>query len=80
MCWEEVDGKLEKNYTFKSQTELVNFMLQIAVYADQLNHHPDFRIHKAFQLEIKIFSHDVNKITALDHQLAEFINSLELLE
>ena len=69
-------GKLVNNFKFTSQTELAQFLLKVANYADEINHHPDCKIHKAFQLEITSYSHDQNKITDLDYQLAEKIDSL----
>ena len=76
MEWNVIDGKLVKNVKFKTQTELAQFLLKIATCADEMNHHPDCKIHKAFHLEITLFTHDKNEITDLDHQLAEKINSL----
>ena len=76
MEWNLMDGKLVKNFKFKSQTELAQFLLKVAAYADEMNHHPDCKIHKAFQLEITLFTHDKNEITSLDHQLAQKIDSL----
>ena len=76
MEWNVIDGKLVKNFKFKTQTELAQFLLKIATCADEMNHHPDCKIHKAFHLEITLFTHDKNEITGLDHQLAEKINSL----
>ena len=76
MEWNVIDGKLVKNFKFKSQTELAQFLLKVAASADEMNHHTDCKIHKAFQLEITLFTHDKNEITSLDHQLAEKINSL----
>ena len=76
MEWNVMDGKLVKNFKFKSQTELAQFLLKVAAYADEMNHHPDCKIHKAFQLEITLFTHDKNEITSLDHQLAQKIDSL----
>ncbi|GAB3723176.1 MAG: 4a-hydroxytetrahydrobiopterin dehydratase [Flavobacterium sp.] len=74
--WETVNGKLVTNLKFKSQTELVEFLLKVAKLADEMNHHPDCKIHKAFQLEISLFTHDKNEITDLDYQLAEKIDSI----
>ncbi len=74
--WETLNGKLVSNLKFKSQTELVEFLLKIANLADEMNHHPDCKIHKAFQLEISLFTHDKNEITDLDHQLAQKIDSI----
>ena len=76
MEWNLMDGKLVKNFKFKSQTELAQFLLKVAAYADEMNHHPDCKIHKAFQLEITLFTHDKKAITDLDHQLAEKIDLL----
>jgi pterin-4a-carbinolamine dehydratase len=39
-----------------------------------MNHHPDCKIHKAFQLEISLLTHDKNEITDLDYQLAQKID------
>ncbi|MEO5776910.1 MAG: 4a-hydroxytetrahydrobiopterin dehydratase [Flavobacterium sp.] len=76
MDWKIIDGKLVKNFEFKSQTELAEFLLKIARYADEINHHPDCKIRKAFQLEITLFTHDKKQITALDNQLADKIDEL----
>jgi len=76
MEWKLIDGKLTNNFKFKSQTDLAEFLLKIALYADAINHHPDCKIHKAYQLEISLFTHDKNEITNLDYQLSEFISSL----
>ena len=76
MEWIVIDGKLVNNFKFKSQTELVHFLLKVANYADEINHHPDCKIHKAFQLEITLFSQDKNEITDLDYQLAQKIDAL----
>jgi 4a-hydroxytetrahydrobiopterin dehydratase len=76
MEWNIIDGKLVNNFKFKSQTELANFLLKVAKYADEINHHPDCKVHKAFQLEITLYTYDKNEITNLDYQLAEKIDDL----
>ena len=75
--FKEIDDKLVSNFKFKSQTELAQFLLKVAKHADELNHHPDCKIHKGFQLEITLFTHDKNEITSLDRKLAKFIDSLK---
>ena len=74
--WEIINEKLVTNLKFNSQTKLVEFLLKIANLADEINHHPDCKIHKAFQLEISLFTHDKNKITPLDYQLAKIIDGI----
>ena len=54
----------------------MHFLLKVANYADEINHHPDCKIHKAFQLEITLFSQDKHEITDLDYQLAQKIDAL----
>ena len=76
MEWIVIEGKLVNNFKFKSQTELAQFLLKVVNYADEINHHPDCKIHKAFQLEITLYSHDKNEITDLDYQLAQKIDDL----
>ena len=76
MEWNVVNEKLVANFKFKSQSELAQFLLKVASYADEINHHPDCKIHKAFQLEITLYSHDKNIITELDYQLAKRIDDL----
>lgn len=76
MEWKVIDEKLVNNFKFKSQTELAQFLLKVANYADEINHHPDCKIHKAFQLEILLFTHDKNEITDLDYQLAQKIDGM----
>ena len=76
MKFKEINGKLVNNFEFQSQTELAQFLLKVAKYADEIHHHPDCKIHKAFQLEITLFTHDKDEITKLDHQLGNFIESI----
>lgn len=76
MEWNVVDGKLVNTFKFQSQTELVSFLLKVATFADEINHHPDCKIFKAFQLEITLFTYDQQKITELDYQLANKIDEL----
>ncbi len=76
MEWIEIEGKLVNNFKFNSQTELAHFLLKVATFADEINHHPDCKIFKAFQLEITLFTYDQNQITTLDYQLA---NQIDLL-
>jgi 4a-hydroxytetrahydrobiopterin dehydratase len=78
--FKEIDGKLVSNFKFESQTELAQFLLKVAKQADKVNHHPDCKIHKGFQLEITLFTHDKNEITGLDRQLAKFIDSIKVKE
>ena len=76
MGWITKDGKLVNTFVFKSQTELAAFVLKIAQQADRINHHPDYKIFKAFTVEITLYTYDKKAITELDHQLATYISAL----
>ena len=76
MKWTITNGKLVNNFEFSSQTDLAEFLLKVARFADEINHHPDCKIHKAFQIEITLFTHDKNKLTELDYKLADKIDGL----
>jgi 4a-hydroxytetrahydrobiopterin dehydratase len=76
MNWKEINGKLSRTYIFKSQTELSQFLLKIAIIADDFNHHPDYNVSKCGQVNFNLFTHDKNKITTFDFQLAEKIEHI----
>lgn len=74
MEWKIVDGKLVNQYEFTTQTQLAAFLLNIAQYADKINHHPDYKVFQCSKVEFTLFTHDKNEITDLDYQLASFIS------
>ncbi|WP_291129918.1 4a-hydroxytetrahydrobiopterin dehydratase [Flavobacterium sp. UBA7682] len=76
MEWITKDGKLVNTFEFKSQTALAEFILKIAKQADKIDHHPDYKIFKAFTVEITLFTYSKKNITELDHQLADYISAL----
>jgi 4a-hydroxytetrahydrobiopterin dehydratase len=76
MEWTTKDGKLVNTFEFISQTALAEFVLKIAQQADKIDHHPDYKIFKAYTVEITLFTYSKKAITELDHQLAAFISKL----
>jgi len=76
MNWENNTESLNRELIFSSQTELAKFALEMAILADELNHHPDFKVTKATTLNISITTHSENRITEKDHQLADEIDKL----
>ena len=76
MKWEIVDHKLTHHFEFKNQTELAEFLLKVAVYADSINHHPDYSVFQCSKVTFTLFTHDKKQITELDYKLAEFISAL----
>ncbi|MBF6642115.1 4a-hydroxytetrahydrobiopterin dehydratase [Flavobacterium sp. J49] len=78
MEWITKDGKLLNTFEFESQTALAQFILTIAQKADAIDHHPDYKIFKAFSVEITLFTYSKKAITQLDHELADYISALYL--
>lgn len=76
MEWTLKDGKLVNTYVFESQSALAHFITTIAHKADEINHHPDYKVSKAYTLEITLFTHDKKAVTELDYNLASFISGL----
>jgi 4a-hydroxytetrahydrobiopterin dehydratase len=78
--WELKDEKLVKLFQFPSFIEAIDFVNEIAIIAERLDHHPIITINwKTVKLSLKSF--DVDGITKRDITLAKEIeNSIEQLK
>lgn len=76
MKWREIDGRLELHLRFYSQTQLASTLLEIAHLADKFDHHPDMDVRKAYELTLRLWTHDEGVLTAKDYQLAEVIEDV----
>lgn len=76
MDWQENNNVLEKNFTFESFTQAIDFVNKVAKVAEKLHHHPEIFIHDYNQVRIQTFTHSEGKITQKDHNLAQQIDSL----
>ena len=74
--WETSAGKLHKEFVFKNFVEAFAFMTKVALIAERVNHHPEFRnIYNT--VEIYLYTHDAeNTITEKDKHLAEKIDQV----
>jgi 4a-hydroxytetrahydrobiopterin dehydratase len=69
-AWHIVDDKLSKTFKFKSFIRAFGWMSQIAIWAEKLNHHPEwFNVYN--KVEVKLTTHDVSGISELDFKLAQ---------
>ena len=71
--WAFEDDALTKTYTFNSFPEAVSFIVRLAFYAEEMNHHPD--LHNVYdRVDIALSTHDAgNKVTQKDLDLAHAI-------
>ncbi|MGQ8337946.1 4a-hydroxytetrahydrobiopterin dehydratase [Sunxiuqinia sp. A32] len=76
MNWKTINGKLEKEFTFKNFNEALKFVNQVGIFAEESNHHPDILLHSYKKVNISLLTHSEEKITEKDHNLAKKIDSL----
>ena len=75
--WETVDGRdaVKKTFVFKNFIEAFGFMTQAAIWAEKLNHHPEwFNVYKT--VEVTLTTHDVDGLSDLDAKLAAKMEAL----
>lgn len=75
--WEmnEAEDALSKTFTFEDFTEAFSWMTRAALWAEKWNHHPDWRnVYKT--VEVKLTTHDVGGLSALDAKLARKLDTL----
>jgi 4a-hydroxytetrahydrobiopterin dehydratase len=74
--WELKDGKLVKSFQFPSFIKAIDYVNEIAIIVERLDHHPIITINwKTVKFSLKSF--DVDAITNRDIVLAKEINKLE---
>lgn len=67
--WQIIDEKLCKTFKFKSFIRAFGWMSQIAIWAEKLNHHPEwFNVYN--KVEVNLTTHDAGGISELDFKLA----------
>lgn len=75
--WENTDKALVRQFVFSNQTELAEFVLLVAKYSDEVNHHADMQISECRKLRLSITTHDdQNQLTPLDFDWAKGLNDI----
>lgn len=75
--WREVVGHdaITRTLRFDDFNAAFGFMARVALKAEQMNHHPEwFNVYN--RVEITLSTHDAGGLTALDVELAQFIDTL----
>lgn len=73
--WEEIEGKLCKDFEFYNFIESFSFITKIALESEKMDHHPDILISYN-KVNIKLITHDTNQISEKDTDLAKKIDEL----
>lgn len=73
--WRLEDGKLVREFVFADFVEAMGFMMRAAIWAERLNHHPEWQnVYRTVVVELT--THDAGGTTALDIELAAKMNEL----
>jgi pterin-4a-carbinolamine dehydratase/glycosyltransferase involved in cell wall biosynthesis len=68
--WNDVDGKLEREFAFGGFRDAVAFVNRVAELAESENHHPDIEVHYD-KVVLRWWTHTAGGITDRDRELAE---------
>ncbi len=75
--WSMVDGRdaIHKTFQFKNFVEAFGFMTKAAIWAEKLNHHPEWsNVYKT--VEVTLTTHDTGGLSELDGKLAAKMDQL----
>ena len=73
--WSLVAGKLHREFRFASFVEAFGFMSSVALVAEQMNHHPEWR-NVYNRVLVDLTTHDVGGLSAADVALARRMSEL----
>lgn len=74
--WVAVEGRdaIRRSLTFADFNAAFGFMARVALAAERLDHHPEWS-NVYNRVEIVLSTHDAGGLTALDVELARFIDA-----
>lgn len=74
--WKVASGKeaIEKTFVFADFKEAFAWMTRVALKAEQMDHHPEwFNVYKT--VSVTLNTHDASGVTALDVELATYMDA-----
>ena len=73
--WYIADKAIKKKLKFNSYMDSIKFINEVAVKAEELNHHPDMIVGWC-EIEISFMSHDKGGVTFDCIDMAKFVESV----
>lgn len=73
--WKFVNNGIEKKFQFKTFSKALGFMVQVGLFAEKNNHHPEL-INVYTKVNVRLSTHDAGGVTDKDFALAQAIESL----
>ena len=70
--WQKVESpeRLIKDYSFATRSSALEFLRQLLLLEDELNHHGKITIQND-TVRVEIYTHDIDAITELDYEYSE---------
>ncbi len=76
--WKFEDDRLKKSFAFEDFGTAMAFIVRLAFYAEQMNHHPEIR-NVYNQVDIYLSTHDAgDRVTEMDVRLARAIEGISI--
>lgn len=74
--WSMVEGRLHKEFKFASFSEAIGWMVSVAIFADKIDHHPEwFNVYN--RVRVDLVTHDLdNSVSNLDVEMARKMNTI----
>ncbi|MFT5065877.1 MAG: 4a-hydroxytetrahydrobiopterin dehydratase [Yoonia sp.] len=75
--WKMMDGRdaIQKTFIFRNFVDAFGFMTQTAIWAEKLNHHPEWsNVYKT--VNVTLITHDVDGLSDLDAKLGAKMDAL----
>ena len=75
--WTMVSGRdaIQKTFVFRNFVDAFGFMAKTALWAEKLNHHPEWsNVYKT--VDVTLITHDVNGLSLLDAKLGAKMDAL----
>lgn len=73
--WQYANGRIVKRFQFKSFVEAFGWMASVALVAEKLDHHPDWK-NVYSGVDVELHTHDAGGVTDFDIELAKRMNEL----
>ena len=73
--WDLVDGRLRRELTLGSFVEAFGVMAQVALWAEKLNHHPEWS-NVYNRITIELTTHEAGGLTDRDFELAARVDEI----
>lgn len=73
--WDVVDNKLRRSVTYATFLDAIDFVGQVAIVAEEMDHHPDIDIRWR-TVHLATSTHDRGGVTEWDFELARRVDLL----